>query len=220
MSGSQALAGPDVSTTESFLLLVSSPPPIAGGAGQKKKADRESQQHLRCWMATPSCDYYSSPAVRLNMANWMSRKTRWGQSHGQPHLMLIRALPARKRRAATCRPQDLVDSHSQLTRVGGGVLNQLSINGMGSLIGNRHDAYTPMAARGWLAHKGSPMQKDEHLCLSLTPQVQRQLHVERGSSYSGQPTVSRRWPPLGGPDPDARPLAWPSGHTPSVLTQK
>lgn len=127
MSGSQALAGPDVSTAESFLvLLVSSPPPNAGAAGQKKKADRESQHHLCCWMTTPFCDYHSSHAVRLNMANWMSRNARWGQSHGQPHWMLIRALRARKRRAATCRPQDLVDSHSQLTRVGGGVLNQLA----------------------------------------------------------------------------------------------
>lgn len=38
------------------------------------------------------------------------------------------------------------------------------------------------------------MQKDEHVCLSLTPQVQRQLHVERGSSYSDHPTVSGSWP--------------------------
>lgn len=127
MSGSQALAGPGVSTAESFLLLLaSSLSPSAGGAGQKKEADRESQHHLHCWMPTPSCDYHSSHAVRLIMASWMSRKARWRQSHGQPHWTLIRALGERKRRAATCRPQDLVDSHSQLTRVGGGVLNQLA----------------------------------------------------------------------------------------------
>lgn len=84
MSGSQALAGPDVSTKESFLLLllllVSSLSPNAGGAGQKKEANRESQHHLHCWMPTPFCDYHSSPAVRLNMADWMSRNARWGQS--------------------------------------------------------------------------------------------------------------------------------------------
>lgn len=110
----------------SCLLLVSSLSPNAGGVGQKKEAYRESQHHLHWLDAHPSCDYHNASAVRLNMANWMSRNAHWGQSHGQPHWTLIRALPARKRHAATCRPKDLVDCHSQLTRVGGGVLNQLA----------------------------------------------------------------------------------------------
>lgn len=60
------------------------------------------------------------------------------------------------------------------------------------------------------------MQKDEHVCLSLTPQVQQQLHVERGSSHGGQPTVSRQWPPLGGPDPVARETTCLAGRTHTV----
>lgn len=70
MSWSQALAGADLSTRKSFLLLiVPSLPQNHGGASQKKKASLESQHRLRYWMPTPSCDYHSSHAVRLNMAN-------------------------------------------------------------------------------------------------------------------------------------------------------